>query len=146
MNNFSSHLLIFLFSIGSIQAKTDKYRLTLRGNPSNSIVVRWNQVSGNNATVYYVTKDYVTDFSKYKFTNKADRKVISHAMNNHFARLKNLEGNTAYNFVIKDNKGTTKRFWFKTAPSNNDKVSFIAGGDSGKFNQVKWLFVTKTKK
>jgi acid phosphatase type 7 len=104
MNNFSSHLLIFLFSIGSIQAKTDKYRLTLRGNPSNSIVVRWNQVSGNNATVYYVTKDYVTDFSKYKFTNKADRKVIYHAMNNHLARLKNLEGNTAYNFVIKDNK------------------------------------------
>jgi hypothetical protein len=135
MNNFYYYLLIPLFSIGSLQAKTDKYRLTLRSNPSNSIVVCWNQVSGNSATVYYGTKDYGTDYSIYKFIHHADRKVVHHKMNNHFARLENLKANTAYYFVIKDNEGTSKRFWFKTAPSKNDKLSFIAGGDS-RNNQI----------
>tara|TARA_B100000809_G_scaffold130660_1_gene128496 strand:+ start:29513 stop:30745 length:1233 start_codon:yes stop_codon:yes gene_type:complete len=135
MNNLSSYLLIILLSISSLQAKTDKYRLTLRSNPSSSIVVCWNQISGNSATVYYGTKDYGTDFSKYKFNHTADRKIVHHKMNNHFARLEDLKADTAYYFVIKDNEGTSKRFWFKTAPSKNKKLSFIAGGDS-RNNQI----------
>ena len=135
MKTFSCHFLLLLFAISSLQAKTDKYRLTIRSNPSNSIVVCWNQISGNDATVYYGTKDHGTEFSKYKFNHKADRVVEYHEMNNHFARLENLKANTAYYFVIKDSEGTSQRFWFKTAPSKNDKLSFIAGGDS-RNNQV----------
>lgn len=130
MKKNSCILFIFLFSIVTLHAKTDKYRLTLRSDPSNSIVVCWNQVSGNSATVYYGTKDYGTEFSKYKLSHKADRIVVHHQMNNHFARLENLKADTAYYFVIKDNEGTSKRFWFQTAPSKNEKLSFIAGGDS----------------
>jgi len=130
MKFFYISFIISLFYIGCLEAKTDKYRLTIRSNPSNSIVICWNQVSGTSATVYYGIQDHGSAFADYKFTHKADRKVVYHNMNNHFARLKNLIPNTAYYFVLKDNEGVSKRFWFKTAPAENEQLSFIAGGDS----------------
>lgn len=123
-----SGFLVF-FTLTAI-AKTDKYRLTIRSNPSSSIVVCWNQISGNNPIVYYGTKDRGSKAEKYKYQKEADRVVVYHGMNNHFARLENLKPDTAYYFIIKDSEGTSERFWFKTAPAKNEKLSFIAGGDS----------------
>lgn len=124
-------LVITLFLIGfNVNAKNDKYRLTLRGNPATSIVIGWNQISGSNPTVYFGTTDHGTNYSNY--TNSATPSRTSHyrGMHNHFARLTNLTPNTAYYFVIKDSEGTSRRFWFKTAPADNSRISFIAGGDS----------------
>lgn len=111
-------------------ASNDKYRLTLRGNPATSIVVAWNQISGSNPQVYYGTTDYGTSYSNYPSVKSPDRVVSYRGMNNHFARLTGLQPNTAYYFVIRDSQGTSQRFWFKTAPSDNSRLSFIAGGDS----------------
>ena len=122
--------IIFLFTSITLVAKTDKYRLTLRDNPSTSIVIAWNQITGNNPEVYYGTKDFDQDFSKYPKHQKPSRIVLHKDMNNHFTRLDNLKPNTAYYFVIKDSDSKSKRFWFKTAPDDNRKLSFIAGGDS----------------
>ena len=122
--------LILLATSITVFAKTDKYRITLRNNPSTSIVIAWNQILGNNPKVYYGTQDFGTNTSKYKAHQKPDRKIVYKEMNNHFVRLENLTPNTAYYFVIKDSDSTSKRFWFKTAPSDNSKHSFIAGGDS----------------
>jgi acid phosphatase type 7 len=122
-------LVFFLYSHYSV-AKTDKYRLTIRSNPSSSIVVCWNQISGEDPIVYYGKDDEGIQFKKYKYNHKADRVVLHHGMNNHFARLDKLKADTRYYFVIKDSEGTSERFWFKTAPSKNDKLSFLAGGDS----------------
>ncbi|QKX07098.1 T9SS type A sorting domain-containing protein [Aquimarina sp. TRL1] len=107
-----------------------RYRLSLRDNPATSIVVGWDQLSGTNPTVYYGTTDYGTDYTRYPNTKTADRVVSYKGMNNHFARLTGLIPNTAYYFVIRDSQGTSARFWFKTAPSDNSRLSFIAGGDS----------------
>ncbi len=122
-------LIVILLGL-HVQASNDKYRLTLRDNPATSIVIGWNQISGNNPTVYFGTTDFGTNYSSYPNSKTPDRTVSYKGMNNNFARLTGLLANTAYYFVIRDSQGTSQRFWFKTAPSNNSRLSFIAGGDS----------------
>ncbi|QKX06709.1 T9SS type A sorting domain-containing protein [Aquimarina sp. TRL1] len=122
-------ILVVLLGLQT-QASNDKYRLSLRGNPATSIVIGWNQISGSNPTVYYGTTDHGTNYANYPNSKTPDRTVSYKSMNNNFARLTGLQPNTAYYFVIRDSQGTSERFWFKTAPSDNSRLSFIAGGDS----------------
>jgi hypothetical protein len=123
-------LILVLFVNINIDASNDKYRLTLRGNPSTSIVIGWNQISGSNARVYYGTTDYGTNYGSYPNSVVPSRTSSYKGMNNNFARLTGLQPNTAYYFVIRDSEGTSRRLWFKTAPSDKSRLSFIAGGDS----------------
>ena len=122
-------LIVILMGLHTY-ASNDKYRLTLRGNPSTSIVVGWNQISGSNPTVYYGTTDFGTNYASYPNSKTPNRTVFYKGMTNTFARLTGLQPNTAYYFVIRDSQGTSQRFWFKTAPADNSRLSFIAGGDS----------------
>ncbi|TPN85149.1 purple acid phosphatase family protein [Aquimarina algicola] len=123
------YVLILLIGIQTY-ASNDKYRLTLRGNPATSIVIGWNQISGSSPTVYYGTTDHGTNYNNYSNSKTVDRSVSYKGMNNNFARLIGLRPNTAYYFVIRDSQGTSSRFWFKTAPADRSRLSFIAGGDS----------------
>ncbi len=114
-----------------LRAETDKYRLTLRDNPSVSIVIGWNQVSGTDPVVHYDTLDHGVQWEKYAFTANPDRETDYAEMANKFVRLQELSPNTAYYFVIRESEGLSKRFWFKTAPSGDGaRYSLIAGGDS----------------
>lgn len=122
-------LIVILLGLQT-QASNGKYRLTLRDNPATSIVIGWDQTSGNSPVVYYGTTDYGTNYSSYPNSQAPDRTVSYKGMNNNFARLTGLSPNTAYYFVIRDSQGTSERFWFKTAPADNSRLSFIAGGDS----------------
>ncbi len=132
MKSKAKSLIFFLFAyVTMVNANTNKYRLTLRDNPATSIVVGWNQVSGTNAVVYYGTMDLGTNWSAYPNSKTVDRSVSYKGMNNRFAYLAGLQPNTNYYFVIRDNEGTSDRFWFKTGSNNPaDRLSFIAGGDS----------------
>ncbi|MEX0981590.1 MAG: T9SS type A sorting domain-containing protein [Bacteroidales bacterium] len=126
-------VFIFLLLIVQIQisAETDKYRLTLRDNPSNSIVIGWNQVSGDNPVVFYDSIDHGMVPEDYAWQAFPDREVQYAEMDNKFVRLTDLTPNTAYYFLIKDSEGMSERFWFKTAPYGpNARYSLIAGGDS----------------
>jgi len=121
--------LIFLSTVSF--SKTDKYRLTLRDNPSTSVVIGWNQVSGDNPLVYYGTTDYGDLWDKYQQQAAPDRSITFAEMENQFVRLSGLTPNTSYFFVIKDSEDISRRLWFKTAPMEADsRMSFIAGGDS----------------
>lgn len=123
-------LIVFFIGILTSYASNDKYRLMLRNNPSSSIVIGWNQISGTNPIVYYGKQDYNSNFHNYSNKKSPDRIVEFKGMNNHFVRLTNLTPNTAYYFVIKDSESVSKRYWFKTAPKNNEQISIISGGDS----------------
>ncbi len=125
-------LFIFLFAT-SVQthSKTGRYRLTLRDNPATSVVIGWEQLSGENPVVYYGDLDHNEDWEQYKWEEKPDRTVEYAEMETNFVRLNDLSPNTSYYFVIKDSEGISKRFWFRTAPIEPDsRLSFIAGGDS----------------
>jgi acid phosphatase type 7 len=125
---FTILLIAFPFLVSAL---TDKYRVIWRSDPSTTMVVAWNQVSGTSAIVYYGTIDQGTNYSMYPMNRAADRIVQHNAMNNHFARLTGLSPNTAYYFVIRDTDGTSARLWFKTAPATPDtRLSIVSGGDS----------------
>ncbi|WP_428741618.1 Ig-like domain-containing protein [Tenacibaculum sp.] len=123
---FALLFLVFFSTYGS----NDKYRLIITDNPATTIMIGWNQISGSNPVVYYGTTDNGTNWSNYTNSKSVDRSVSYKGMNNNFAQLTGLTPNTNYYFVIKDSEGVSSRFWFKTAPNTNDKMSFIAGGDS----------------
>lgn len=126
---FAAGLLLAPFN--DAQAVTDKYRLTLRDDPSTTVVIGWNQVSGSDAVVYYGPVDQGTNWNAYPHSKTVDRSVYYKGMNNRFARLTGLQPNTAYYFVVRDGSGTSQRFWFKTLPNNpSERLSVIAGGDS----------------
>jgi hypothetical protein len=115
----------------SVFGKTDRYRLIIRDNPATTICIGWDQVSGKNPEVFYGLKDENTNWKNYSDSCTATRLIRHKGMNNGFARLSDLQPNTAYYFVIRDNEGTSNRFWFKTAPdSPTEELSFITGGDS----------------
>ncbi len=123
--------LLFMITTGNIIAHTGKYRLTWREDPSSTMVIGWDQISGNTPIVYYGTQDFDTNYNSYPSNKTADRIVNHKGMSNHFTRLTGLQPNTAYYFVIKDSDGVSERFWFKTAPDDpNTRLSIVAGGDS----------------
>lgn len=126
----ASLLLICLFPLLASGA-TEKYRAMWREDPSTSMVIGWNQKSGNSPMVYLDVVDYGQDYSRYRFSKTPDQAVSMKGMNNHFARLKGLQPNTVYYFVIRDSEGVSPRFSFKTAPNTpSERLSIIAGGDS----------------
>lgn len=124
------YILLFVLSSLFGFSNTDKYRIILLDDPSTTITVAWNQISGTNPTVYYGTTDFGTNWNSYPSSKIVDRAITYRGMNNNFARISGLTANTAYYFVIKDSQGTSQRFWFKTAPNDLSRLSFIAGGDS----------------
>ncbi|WP_130735547.1 fibronectin type III domain-containing protein [Flavobacterium sp. J27] len=125
-----SYLLFLLLSYLTSFSNNDKYRIILSDNPSTTITIAWNQISGTNPMVYYGTTDFGTNWNSYPNNKTVDRAITYRGMNNNFSRISGLTANTAYYFVIKDSQGTSQRFWFKTAPNDLSRLSFIAGGDS----------------
>lgn len=124
-------LVSMYFFSSSLFAATDKYRLMWREDPSTSIVVGWCQQGGGTATVHYDTTNHDGDHAAFQFTHSVDRTASHKGLNHNFARINNLQPNTAYYFYIEDADGKSDIFWFKTAPDNAyETLSIIAGGDS----------------
>lgn len=128
MKKIAFYILLFMCNI--ILANSDKFRLILTNDPSTSITVAWNQISGDSPVVYFGTTNYGTNWAQYNLNKTVDRTTNFRGMNNQFARITGLSPNTIYYFVIKDSQGTSQPFWFKTAPNDLSRLSFIAGGDS----------------
>ncbi|WP_179019674.1 fibronectin type III domain-containing protein [Winogradskyella forsetii] len=123
-------LYLLLLSVFFSYADTDKYRIMIANDPSSTITIGWNQVSGTTPILYYDTVDHGTNHSLYTNSKTVDRSVSHKGMDNQFVRLTGLLPNTNYYFVINDSNSTSQRFWFRTAPDDNSRLSFIAGGDS----------------
>jgi hypothetical protein len=97
----------------------------ISGDASTSITLGWNQMSGENVQLHLQWGDkpfvHVADILKdntYK------------GMDNFFIRLTELRPDKKYQFKIVDSEGTSKIYWFQTAPTDHSSLSFIAGGDS----------------
>jgi len=130
LRQYFSFLFLFLFQQLLFSGNT-RYRLVYSDDPSTSVVVGWDQTSGNNPVVYYGPVDHGTDWSLYPYQKPVDRNISFRTMNNCYAVLSGLTPGTAYYFVIKDDVGVSRRLWFKTITANsNDTLSIIAGGDS----------------
>ena len=134
LRKYLSLFVFFISVFASLQeakGETRRYRLIWSDEPSTTITIGWEQLSGKAQTVYFGKTDHGQDTSLYPFKRKPNTSNTYRGMNNQFVRLNNLQPNTAYYFVIGDNESKSRRFWFKTIPNNpNSRLSFIAGGDS----------------
>ncbi|MFI4859687.1 MAG: fibronectin type III domain-containing protein [Phycisphaerales bacterium JB063] len=111
-------------------AETARFRLSWRADPATTVVIGWDQVSGNSPVVYWGDQDHGYDHEAYPHQSTPDTIQHYRGMNNHFVRLTGLRPDTAYYFVIKDSESTSRRFWFRTAPDQPQPFAFVAGGDS----------------
>ena len=112
-------------------ARTARYRASWRDNPSTTMVIGWDQLSGSNPVVLYDVVNHGLQLQAYRQRRAPDRAVPASGMNNHFARLQGLQPNTVYYFVILDSEGPSRPMSFRTAPDDPSvRLSIIAGGDS----------------
>lgn len=131
MKNVLCIVLLFA-NLNLVFAGTKYYRASFRDDPSTTIVIGWcDDGTSTNAKIYYGTIDYGTNYAQYPYNKSIDRTVSHRGMNNRFARLTNLQPNTYYYFVIKDDQGVSQRMIFKTLPNDpNVPILFISGGDT----------------
>jgi acid phosphatase type 7 len=128
--------LFFLQS--ELGAKTERYRAMWREDPSTTIVIGWQQVSGNTPVLYYDTKDNGVSFEKYAMQKVPDKTVDFKGMKNVFVRLEGLRPNTLYHCIIKDSEGLSRKMSFQTAPNTPEtRLSIIAGGDSRNMRETR---------
>jgi hypothetical protein len=125
---------ILFFAALTTSAQTEKYRLILNDDPATTGTVAWNQTASavGTSTIYYGTEDFGINWATYPSSQMPDRNSTAQGMNTQFARLKDLEPNTAYYFVLRNpiTNVISKRYFFKTLPNDQSRLSFIAGGDS----------------
>ena len=112
-------------------AEAVRFRTMWKDNPATSMVIGWDQVSGDNPILYYGTENLGRKYKKYTQSKPSDNIVEAKGMNNHFVELQGLLPNTVYYFVVKDSEGINKPYSFKTSPDDPFvRLSIISGGDS----------------
>lgn len=112
-------------------AASNKYRLVWNDDPMSTMTIIWDQLEGDEATVFYDKEDFGRKYWKYQNKQHPTRKVMNfYHMNTYYAKLENLEPDHVYYFVIKDSAGVSERFYFKTAPDRPKPFTFISGGDT----------------
>lgn len=130
-------IISFLIS-SSTYAGTSRYRIMLGENPSYSMVIGWDQLSGENPIIYYGEVDHGRNYTSYTHSKKYDSQIYFREMYNTFVTLNNLKPNTTYYFVIKDSEGIGNRYSFQTIPDDiNAQLSIIGGGDSRNSTSVR---------
>ena len=123
--------ILFVSGILTSFAAVDKVRVVWETNPDREAILIWNQISGSNPIVFFSDQDYGQVIVDYRQTKGVDQVSSNLDMNTQYVRFTDLRPNTRYYFIISDTEGKSKRYSFKTAPSNpNVALSIIAGGDS----------------
>ncbi|HKL32933.1 MAG TPA: metallophosphoesterase [Tangfeifania sp.] len=112
------------------EAASDKYRLIWNSDPTKSVTLGWDQLQNSDVEVYYGTKDWGRKYWKYKKKVAPTETNKKYEMDTRFALLDNLKAGAKYYFVLKDEFGVSKRYWFKSAPAEPSSFSFIVGGDT----------------
>ncbi|MGE9270371.1 MAG: fibronectin type III domain-containing protein [Verrucomicrobiales bacterium] len=112
---------------------TEQVRLVWLDDPTSTVTVAWTQLSGAAATVKYGEVDHGRSESLYpneKTVDLARTYTRTGSITTQFAGLTDLQPDTNYYFVLVDESGTSERYWFRTAPAEAQRFTFIVGGDS----------------
>lgn len=111
-----------------LSAKTGRYRATWRSDPATTMVLGWEQRSGQDPRVYYTAQE--GEGARW-LIHRPDRRVQVREMDTYFARLAHLQPDTRYRFFIRDSEGDSPQMAFHTAPAEDKStMTFLCGGDS----------------
>jgi hypothetical protein len=124
-----SLFLIFLVFNFFIRAEVRFVRAVFNSDASKAVTIIWDQLSGTNPVLLFDTIK-PTDLN-FSFSAAISSTNNGKGLNNQIVRLNGLKPNTKYYFSIKDSEGYSRVYHVSTVPgTNNDALSFIAGGDS----------------
>ena len=136
-NKYHLAIYLVLFSTTILASGADKILLVWNKNPETNITIRWDQVEGSDPIVYYGETDHDDEWEEYPYSQRPTRILTgSYRMNTHFAEISDLKPDHRYYFVIRDSRGTSRRFWFRTAPDKPKAFTFITGGDTKSFGDT----------
>jgi hypothetical protein len=126
------YLIIVLFStflLQNLNAKSRFVRVVFRNDAAREASIVWDQNRGEFLGLYIDTVE--PSVNRYRTSYQLTSKNNLRGMKNSIVRLSNLKPNTRYYFTIKDTEGFGQTYYFSTVSDNpNDRLSFIAGGDS----------------
>lgn len=133
-NNWKPKWLITLGLIALINtvahSKTEFVRVVFNTNASYEATVIWNQVSGSFKGIWIDTIK-PDDELDLQANQKNFIENQYKGMHNHICRLKGLKAKTKYYFALIDSDNTSTIYYFSTvSDQSEDKLAFIAGGDS----------------
>lgn len=124
-------IISFLLITELLFAKPERLRVIICENPSTSVTIAWDQLSGTNPELFFGSDDYGNKVSLYQKKAVPTKSVVVKGMNTQFVRLSNLMPNTIYYFVIRDSEGISRRYSFRTLPDDaNARLSLIVGAGS----------------
>ncbi len=129
-----NYFLIFMFLLSSFLSfgKVRFVRVVFNSIASEEATVIWHQESSEFKRFIFSEGESKTESAdKMKFINKISSRNNARGFNTHILRLTNLSPNTKYSFKIVDTDGEGSLYYFSTCSNSpNDRISFIAGGDS----------------
>lgn len=109
-------------------AATKHYRLVWDQDGASRAVIGFSPDGSNNSP--YVSYGYSTDESGWSSASVDATRTFDSSVTSHFVRLENLTADSEVFFRVCDQDGCGDRFWFRTAPQDNDPFVVIAGGDT----------------
>ena len=128
-------LLVMSFALASVfggcaefaNAATQHVRVVWNDNPDKNITVAF----ASNATNPYLRYGSTTNEASWQTANVTRVGSFgSPVLTTQLVQLTQLSPNTAYYMQACDSGGCGQRYWFKTASSVPQNMTFIAGGDS----------------
>ncbi len=135
--NFSKTLTLILFFVlflsEMLNAQTfNRFRCIWNDDPATTMTIGYHGTLFTNGRVYFDVVDHGQNVGAYAMSQAPDKTHTPKLLNVKFVRLKNLQPDTKYYFVVSNNgSDTSPRMWFKTASNdNNQRLSLIVGGDS----------------
>ena len=123
-------LFVVLLFVSDIMAATGRYRLIWQDDPSTTMIIGWDQLSGSGGKVFFDVVNHGEFPTKFAFSKNPANVIQAKGMSNHFVGLAGLRPNTVYYFVVADSEGSSPVFSFRTAPNNGERLSIVAGSDS----------------
>ena len=122
-----------------------QWRIVWHGDPATEAHVAWSTAkAGKSHKLYYDTEAHGKEVSKYKHSLEADRsnryrndrrdkkdaKLDDEVGYCHHVKLKGLQPDTKYHFILESDGVLSKPMYFITAPKGDNPYSFLNGGDS----------------
>jgi acid phosphatase type 7 len=121
-------LSLLCLAAGLAEARSGRYRAMWREDPATTMVIGWEQFSGEDPRLYY--RPAGQPDAPWS-SRQPDRQVTVRQMDTRFVRLSGLAPDTRYQCYIRDSEGKSAVLFFHTAPDRPDvPMTFICGGDS----------------
>ena len=133
-------LFIAFFLINFISYSKIRFvRVVFNSIASEEATIIWEQHGGEFMNLVYsvnnLSSESGSDLIKIQ---RVSAKNKARGLSNHIIRLKNLKSNTKYYFQLEDSEGKSRIYYFSTCSNSpNDRISFIAGGDSRDRSEIR---------